>query len=73
MYTEHHYHYIFLNEQICNTFDFVSFTKMQITRIEYVHAKGFLHRDVKPDNFLMGLGRKANVVIIIVIHSSFNV
>ncbi|KAK7850277.1 casein kinase 1-like protein 4 [Quercus suber] len=38
---------------------------IHITRIEYVHAKGFLHRDIKPDNFLMGLGRKANVVYII--------
>lgn len=39
--------------------------ELMITRIEYVHAKGFLHRDIKPDNFLMGLGRKANVVYII--------
>ncbi|XVE53734.1 hypothetical protein DITRI_Ditri03aG0026300 [Diplodiscus trichospermus] len=36
-----------------------------ITRIEFMHAKGFLHRDIKPDNFLMGLGRKANQVYII--------
>ncbi|CAN0900095.1 Casein kinase 1-like protein 3 [Linum grandiflorum] len=39
--------------------------EQMITRIEYVHSKGYLHRDIKPDNFLMGLGRKANQVYII--------
>lgn len=33
-----------------------------IIRVEYIHTKNFLHRDIKPDNFLLGLGKKANQV-----------
>lgn len=36
-----------------------------ISRVEYIHSKNFLHRDIKPDNFLMGLGRRANLVNLI--------
>ncbi|OAY27107.1 casein kinase 1-like protein 1 [Manihot esculenta] len=36
-----------------------------INRVEFVHSKSFLHRDIKPDNFLMGLGRRANQVYMI--------
>lgn len=33
-----------------------------IGRVEYVHCKSFIHRDIKPDNFLMGIGRHCNKV-----------
>ncbi|KAK9755973.1 hypothetical protein RND81_01G063800 [Saponaria officinalis] len=36
-----------------------------VNRVEFVHSKSFLHRDIKPDNFLMGLGRRANQVYMI--------
>lgn len=36
-----------------------------ISCIEYIHNKNFIHRDIKPDNFVMGLKNNSNQVFII--------
>lgn len=36
-----------------------------IARIEQIHANSYLHRDVKPDNFVVGIGEAQNQVHII--------
>lgn len=36
-----------------------------ISRVEYLHQNNFLHRDMKPDNFLIGAEKRKDVVYMI--------
>lgn len=41
---------------VCNLISF------HINLVKFIHSKSFLHWDIKPDNFLMGLERRPNQV-----------
>eukprot|EP01017_Pseudomicrothorax_dubius_P050369 TRINITY_DN952_c0_g1_i2.p1 TRINITY_DN952_c0_g1~~TRINITY_DN952_c0_g1_i2.p1 ORF type:complete len:384 (-),score=91.81 TRINITY_DN952_c0_g1_i2:78-1229(-) len=36
-----------------------------INRVEYIHTRQFLHRDIKPDNFLIGINKNAYKVYVV--------
>ena len=47
-----------------NLKDTCMFAIQALERIEYVHSKNYLHRDIKPDNFLVGNPDKSQIYLI---------
>ena len=40
------------------------FADQLISRFQYIHSKGFIHRDIKPDNLLVGDCKQGNKIYV---------
>ena len=54
-----------LNKETLSLKTVLSLGLQMLRRIESIHDKGFIHRDIKPDNFLFGSERYPHVLYII--------
>ena len=52
------------NKNKFNLKDTCMFAIQALERIEYIHSKNFLHRDIKPGNFLVGNPDKSQIYLI---------
>jgi serine/threonine protein kinase len=52
-------HYKFSIKTVC------MLGEQMITRLQYIHNKHILHRDIKPDNFIMGIDNNKDIVYLI--------
>jgi serine/threonine protein kinase len=43
----------------------IEYGKQMIYRVEWLHGKKMVHRDIKPDNFLFGVKQNANTIYLI--------
>jgi len=39
--------------------------EQMLSRLEFMHSRSYIHRDVKPDNFLIGVGSRKHIVHVI--------